>query len=176
MAKYRKQDRQDVFRTDRRTSLQNRPRPRGTNDVLGSPNPCAPFHQFLNLLESALLGSCFTDKMHHPLNQVASHRHGVDQVLETADQFWFKNRLQRRCIERAGQLRDFDFFGFRRITDVDVEQKTVELRFREGVGSFRIDWILGCKNNERIVQSPGLPRNRHLLFLHRLQQRGLGTG
>ena len=63
MAKHRKQDRPDVFRADCGTSLQNRPRPRGTNDVLGSSDPCAPFHQFLNLLESALLGSCFTDKM-----------------------------------------------------------------------------------------------------------------
>ena len=121
MAKHRKQDRPDVFRADRGTSLQNRSCPSGTNDILGSSDPSTPFHQFLNLVESALLGPCFTDKMYHSLNKVAAHRHGVDHILETADQFRFKNRFQWRCIERAGQLRDFDFLGFRWVTDVNVE-------------------------------------------------------
>src|SRR5207237_1318207 len=63
-----------------------------------------------------------------------------------------------------------------RVADAHLQHEAIELRLREGVGAFLLDRVLRRQDKERLPQIEGLPADRHLLFLHRLEQRRLHLG
>ena len=56
------------------------------------------------------------------------------------------------------------------IADVHLQQKAVELRFRQRVGAFVLKWILRREHMERAWQNVVVSGNGYPLLLHRLEQ------
>jgi len=63
-----------------------------------------------------------------------------------------------------------------RIADCQFDHEAVELRLGQGECAFVLDGILRRDDDERHRQILGFAFERHLVFLHRFQQRGLGLG
>ena len=61
------------------------------------------------------------------------------------------------------------------IVDVDLHQEAVELRFRQRIGAFLLDRVLGREHMEGPRHVVAVAGDRHVLLLHRLQQRRLGA-
>ena len=59
------------------------------------------------------------------------------------------------------------------IVDVHLHQEPVQLCLGQGVGALLLNGVLRGQHMERTTQGAVLPGNRHLFFLHRLQQRRL---
>ena len=62
------------------------------------------------------------------------------------------------------------------IAHLDLEQKTVELRFGQRISAFKVDGILRGENSEPSGQRPRDAVAGHLALFHAFQQRGLGAG
>ena len=62
------------------------------------------------------------------------------------------------------------------IVDHHVEHETVELRLGQRIGAFHLDRVLRGQHEERLRQRIAHARRRDLMFLHRLEQRGLRLG
>ena len=60
------------------------------------------------------------------------------------------------------------------IADFDPHQESVELRFRQRIRSVVLDRILRRQNHERAGKRVGDILDRHLVFVHRFEQRALG--
>ncbi len=60
-----------------------------------------------------------------------------------------------------------------RIVDVDLHQEAVELRFGQRIGAFLLQRVLRREHMERRRQVVPRARDRDVMLLHRLQQRGL---
>jgi hypothetical protein len=63
-----------------------------------------------------------------------------------------------------------------RIIDAHAEQKTVELRLRQRVGTLLFDRVLGRHDQKQRRQCVGRPPHRHLALAHRLEQCRLHLG
>ncbi len=61
------------------------------------------------------------------------------------------------------------------IIDVDLHQEAVELRLGQGICAFLLDRVLGREHVEGARNVVPIAGNRHVVLLHRLQQRGLGA-
>ena len=68
---------------------------------------------------------------------------------------------------------DLLLFVARRIADAQLEHEAVDLRFGERIGALLLDRILRREHEERLLELERRAADRHLLFLHRLEQRGL---
>jgi len=63
-----------------------------------------------------------------------------------------------------------------RVAEGDPHQEPVQLRLGQRVGAFVLDRVGRGQHVERRLQREGLPLDRDLALLHRLEQRGLGLG
>ena len=77
---------------------------------------------------------------------------------------------------RRGRREDALLLVGRRVVDRHVEHEPVELRFGQRVGAFLLDRILRGQHEQRALQRIPDAADRHLIFLHRLEQRGLRLG
>ena len=73
-------------------------------------------------------------------------------------------------------LDDDVFLCGRGISDEHLEHEPVDLRLRERIGSLGLDGVLGGHDEERVRRGEGLAADRHLAFLHDLQQGALHLG
>lgn len=71
---------------------------------------------------------------------------------------------------------NFAFVVVRRIANKDMEQEAIHLSFRQGIGAFLFDRILGGEDEEKMRQPMRLAGNSDLSFLHRFEQCGLRFG
>src|SRR5438876_700973 len=60
-----------------------------------------------------------------------------------------------------------------RITNLDLDQKAVQLRLRQWISPFKLQRILRRKHREVVIQQMCLAIHRHLPLLHTLLQRRL---
>ena len=60
-----------------------------------------------------------------------------------------------------------------RIVDHDVEHEPIELRLRQRIGAFLLDRILRGQHEQRTFERMAYAADRHLILLHRLEQRRL---
>src|SRR5438876_610812 len=63
-----------------------------------------------------------------------------------------------------------------RIADDDLHHETVHLRFGQAVGALVLDGVLRREHREEVGQGMGLPPDRDLTFLHRLEECALHLG
>ncbi len=73
-------------------------------------------------------------------------------------------------------LGDLQFLVRLGVADADVEHEAVELRLGQRIGALLLDGVLRGQHEERPRQIVGSAADRHLQFLHRLQQGGLRLG
>ena len=57
-----------------------------------------------------------------------------------------------------------------RISDIDLQQKAVELGFGQWIGAFLLEWILRREHMEGARKIVALSGNRYVTLLHCLQQ------
>lgn len=62
------------------------------------------------------------------------------------------------------------------ITDLDEEHEAIELRFRERIGAFLFDRVLGRHDQKKFRQRVSDPTDRHLPLCHGFQQGRLNLG
>ena len=74
----------------------------------------------------------------------------------------------------GGRPRDLDLLRFRGIVELDQEHEPVELGLGQGIGPLLLDRVLRGQHQERLVEVKRLAQHRHVVFLHRLEHRGLG--
>ena len=74
---------------------------------------------------------------------------------------------------RRSAAHDRRFLGRAGVGDQQLEQEPVELRLGQRVGAFLLDRILRRENMERPRQVVTLSGDRHMILLHRLQERRL---
>ena len=78
------------------------------------------------------------------------------------------DRLLHR-LEGAGHpLDDDELLGGRGITDQHLEHEAVDLRFRQRIGAFRLDGVLGGHHQKGIGHLERFAANGHLPLLHHL--------
>src|SRR5262249_39881763 len=71
---------------------------------------------------------------------------------------------------------DVSFFVARWIIDLDLHQKTIELRFWQRIDALVFQWILRGDDKKRLWQRRGVRPNRRLSFLHGFQEGALHFG
>ncbi len=81
------------------------------------------------------------------------------------------DRLQRVLFDLIGQ--DGDFLFRRHIPEVELEGETIHLGLGQGIGTARLDGILGGNNKKQVLQKTHLAVHADLVFGHGLQQCGL---
>ena len=177
MAQDRRRHGPDVFCGDREAAVQYGSGLASQDQELGGPGTRAPFHVVLD--EPGGLGVART----RPLRQ----RHGVvhheprrrdppHQVLVTEDRRPVHDLGRRRLVGRGGLEDDLHLVLQGRVGYVDVQHEAVELGFRQRIGAFLFDGVLGRQDEERQVEGIGVTAGRDAVFLHGLQQRRLGLG
>src|SRR5437764_14954760 len=72
-------------------------------------------------------------------------------------------------------LKNSDFLLRFRIGHVDLHQKTVELRFRQWIGAFKFNRVLGSEHSKEFRKTIGSAINADLAFFHGLKQGRLGA-
>src|SRR6516162_6468037 len=91
------------------------------------------------------------------------------QVLGCHRRFW-------PCLFGAGGFEKNSPLGFAiGIADIDFHQETIELRFRKRVSTFLLERVLRGEHMEWLRQIVSGAGDGNMLFLHRLQQCGLGA-
>ncbi len=73
----------------------------------------------------------------------------------------------------AHPVDDLPLLFRRRVADVDLEQEAVPLGLGQRVDALVLDRVLRGHHQERVGQREGLAADRHVAFLHDLQQRRL---
>ena len=84
-------------------------------------------------------------------------------------------RLRPRLLGAGGVEQDLPLGVAIGIVDVDLHQEAVELRFRQRIGAFLLERVLGREHVERPRQIVARAGDGDVLLLHRLQQRRLGA-
>ena len=85
----------------------------------------------------------------------------------------FEHALRLRIVQ-ARRLDQNPPFDLRiRVGHVDLQQEAIELRFRQRIGAFVLDRVLRRQHMERRRHVVRRARHRHVMLLHRLQQRRL---
>jgi hypothetical protein len=98
------------------------------------------------------------------LSRQTLQRHGLRGIHD-----WRERDLGRA----RGRPQNADLFFLVRVANPNIEQKPVELCFRERVRAFLFDGILRGENEEGLGQPHGFARGRHPVLLHGLEQRRL---
>ena len=94
-----------------------------------------------------------------------------------SDQIFGGHDRSRLRLALSGRLdQDAALGGSVGIADVDLQQKSVQLRLRQRVGALLLERVLRRQNMERRRQIMPHAGHRHMVFLHRLKERGLGAG
>ncbi len=104
------------------------------------------------------------------------HRHLAHDLLEQNDFVTGENVLQVGISAGGGQADNLKFLFLAGVADVDVEHEAVELGFGQRIGAFLFDGILRGQDEKRLRQAMLLAAGGDLVFLHGLQQCGLGLG
>ena len=63
-----------------------------------------------------------------------------------------------------------------RVAEANLHEEPVQLRFRQRIGAFELDRVLGRERRELVREAVAGAVDRHLPLLHRLEQRRLGAG
>jgi hypothetical protein len=75
--------------------------------------------------------------------------------------------------EAGHAVDDAQFLLLARVADHELHHEAVDLRLGQRVGALLLDRVLRRQHQERVRQPPRVAGQRHLPFLHRLEQRRL---
>ncbi len=121
----------------------------------------------------AVAGAGRADKRKDRVHNLVADRHLADERLDFHHAFSVDNLT---CLARCGACRVEQYLAFGGklgIADIHLQQEAVELRFRQWIGAFLFQRVLGCENVEGFRQIVTLAGHGDVIFLHGLQQCGL---
>ncbi len=117
-------------------------------------------------------------RSHHQIDRVIlnvrSYQHLMTNRAQTQYFVAGEHRFHRGFVFLDGPLHDGSQILPRRILDQDLHQEAVELGFGKRIGSFHLDRILRGHHKEGRIELEGLRSAGDGVFLHGLEQRGLG--
>src|SRR5690625_6344574 len=102
----------------------------------------------------------------------------TNQLLNMQDLALIKDRVYSHMLSRGGLADNVHLLFQGGVVQPYIKHKTVELRFRQRIGSFLFYRILGGQYKKRCVQMKCLSRSRHVILLRseehtsELQSRG----
>ena len=93
------------------------------------------------------------------------------------DHLFFADHLFYRRLSANGvSLQDLQLLCPGGVLHEDLEQKSIQLRFRQWKSAFHLNGVLRGQDEEGLIQKIGLVSYSYLFFLHGLQERALGLG
>ena len=103
---------------------------------------------------------------------------GGDHLLQQDDVLGAANRLQgfHGLHLAAVTLQHVHLLLHAGIADGNTQEKAVHLRLGQGIGAHKLTGVLGGQHNKGLRQGMGNAVHGDLVFLHNLQQAGLGFG
>lgn len=165
----------DVFRSDEAAPAQERMGLGCLRQSQGRPWGRAEQDQWLALREPCILWSARGEhQVHDVIARGLREEDPIHADPGTQHLFRICHGLRLRWTARMGHaLDDLGFLLAVRGMHHHLQQETVDLRLRQGIGAFQFDRVLGGEDQEGLRQRPCIPRQAHLTLLHRLQQGGL---
>src|SRR5262245_38340586 len=106
-------------------------------------------------------------------SRVADHRAASRDDRRVVDRDEIHGFEPARVEARLPIADDLQFVVETRAGDQNLEQEAVELRLGQRVGAFVFDRVFGGQHQEHRREAMAFAVDRHLPFLHRLEQRGL---
>ena len=147
------------------------------DEVLDGARAGAPHHPFFDPVWSFFAsGSAFADEFDDMFVDVFGDGDAADDFLEAEDIGGVENFLEDGHGATGGGFGDLEFFFGGGVADIDEEHEAIELGFWEWVGAFLLDGILGSEDEERFFEGEAMFTGVDLLFLHGLEESGLGFG
>jgi len=144
---------------------------------LAGPRPGAPAQVLLHEVRR-LVGA--RPRGPRQLHRVRRHRppdqHPAHHLLQFQDARAIQHRVDLGRRAAGGRLGNRQLFLVAGVVHDDLEHEAVELRLGQGIRPLLLDGVLGAQDQEGLLQRVVLTRDRHLVFLHRLQERGLRLG
>ena len=102
--------------------------------------------------------------------------HGVDGLLDMSELTGAHGGTELLNRIRAAPIEHLAFDAWRRIADAQPNEKAIELRLRKWVGAVELLWVLRRHYEERLFEHVGLAVDRHLAFIHCLEESALCLG
>ncbi len=166
-----------VFDFDRIAALEDGAGFGSEDEVLGSARSSAPsevlFGEGMGFFG---VGAGGADESDSGAGGVIGDGDAANEILEGADLVGVEEFLDVGFVVAGGAADDLFFFGCAGITDADLEHKAVELGFGEGIGAFLFDGVLGGHDKEGEIEGVGFSAGGDAVFLHGLEESGLGFG
>ena len=150
----------------------------GSGDqVQAGPRSATPGDEVLDEAGCVFLaGTGGPDKRCNILEDVVGYRNPGDEILEREDVLPANHFLEGATTTAGHAAHDVDFLLLGGIVHVDLEHEAVKLRFRQGIGAFLFEGVLGSQYEERGLESEVFAPSRNHLFLHGLKEGRLGLG
>ncbi len=116
-----------------------------------------------------------THQLQDCLDHAFRHRHAPHQRLHLDETFGIHDRIGFRFKSACGFEKNAALGRKFGIENIDLHQEAVELGFRQRIGAFLFQRVLGCQHMERCGKVIALACHRHMIFLHGLQKCRLGA-
>ena len=131
----------------------------------------------LQLLEAVFSGGAGgIDDIHDVTLDFLVHIDVADHVAGANDVFRLHHGLGLGELSGIVHTDNLSLLVLLGIGDHHLEHKTVHLGFRQGIGAFLLDGVLGGHHQERIRQFISIVADGHLALLHGFQQGALDLG
>src|SRR3954467_5532274 len=177
VAQDRRRHRADVLRRRGAPPFEQRARLGPEHERLAGARTGAPFHPVTNRFGHAVRRPsrrpAGADDRERVVDHVRRRRNVADQMTHRFDVGGGGDRPDCRFLVARRRRQDAVLLRRRRVVDDDVEHEAIELRFRQRVGAFLLDRVLRGEDEQRTLQFITDAVHRHLVLLHRLQQRRL---
>ena len=164
---YRRGERDDIVDRGRIAAVQQRAGAAREHQRLAGARSRSPGDKSARALRRRV-GTPGRDQGQDRLDDAFPDRDAAHEALR-GEQFVGRHRLPRYLLGEAGRRDQHPPLGIAiGIIDVDLQQKAVELRFRQRIGAFLLQRVLRREHMKRPRQRMVLPGDRHAPFLHRL--------
>ena len=111
-----------------------------------------------------------------PTAYLGGNLHAADEIAHLGNPRAVYDRLGVRGVALGGALENLLQLPRARRPHRELEEETVDLGFRQGIGAFHFQRVLRGDQQKRRGEREGLGRQGNLLFLHRLQHGRLRLG
>ena len=140
------------------------------HEGLARPRPGPPGDHLAKFFRTTFIRPCRTHQPQDRVDDLLAHRQAPHQMLRFDKIIRRADRLRGRFLSEGRGDNHAPLGIFIWIVDIDLQKKTVELRFGQRIGAFMLQRILRSQHMEWRGQIMALPRYGDITFLHRLQQ------
>src|SRR5512138_2023594 len=166
----------DVRGSDGESSREKGMRLRAEYECLSSARPCSPSHVLLHDFRCIRFsGTRCTSEARSETQSGISGGNVTNETLKCARLLAIDHRTKRLEVSTSCGAKNSNFRILVGISNANVEEESIELRFGKRIRSLLLDWILRSENEERLGQQHRLTSSSHAMLLHRLEKRSLSS-